>query len=101
MIQPREVQRPTHVPTSYERGPDWREDALCAQTGGDDHHPLDGDRAAAQRAKKICQACTVTAECLAWALEHDQRFGVWGGTTERERRDMRRAHKRAQKEESA
>jgi WhiB family redox-sensing transcriptional regulator len=98
MIQPREELRASLAHLSYQRGDDWREYALCTQTDPDDFHPLDGDRAAARRAKKVCAECPVRAECLTWALDHDERFGVWVGTTERERRDMRRKHKRAEKE---
>jgi WhiB family redox-sensing transcriptional regulator len=45
-----------------------------------------GDSAA--EAKKTCADCPVRAQCLAWALEHDERFGVWGGKTARERAGM-------------
>lgn len=36
-------------------------------------------------AKAVCARCPVTAECLAYALVHDERYGVWGGKTSRER----------------
>ena len=39
----------------------------------------------------ICATCTVRKECLAFALESRERFGVWGGATERERRKMLRS----------
>ena len=39
-----------------------------------------------QAAKKICERCPVLAECRSYALEHEERFGVWGGLTEAERR---------------
>jgi WhiB family transcriptional regulator, redox-sensing transcriptional regulator len=42
-------------------------------------------------AKQVCQECAVRAECLAEALNSDERFGIWGGLTERERRAARRA----------
>ena len=38
----------------------------------------------------ICRGCPVSAECLEWALETRVRYGIWGGTTERERRRMLR-----------
>ncbi len=37
-------------------------------------------------AKAVCAACQVRSECLSWALANHERLGVWGGTTERERR---------------
>lgn len=44
-------------------------------------------------AKKVCGTCYVQAECLAYALEKNEKFGVWGGTTARERLRMRRSNK--------
>jgi WhiB family redox-sensing transcriptional regulator len=67
----------------------WRAAALCAQSDPEAFFPDKGMPARAAQA--VCQRCEVRAECLAWALEHDQRYGVWGGTTELERRRMRRA----------
>jgi WhiB family transcriptional regulator, redox-sensing transcriptional regulator len=69
----------------------WRADALCAQTDPEAFFPDKGESPAA--AKAVCRACPVTAECLAWALEHDERFGVWGGLSERERRLLRRGRR--------
>lgn len=41
-------------------------------------------------AKKVCRSCPVIEECLDYALAGGERFGVWGGTSERERRGMKR-----------
>ena len=41
-------------------------------------------------AKRVCRSCDVRAECLEYALEHDERFGIWGGMSERERRRLKR-----------
>lgn len=38
-----------------------------------------------ERARKVCFSCPVQEECLSWALEHHEEFGVWGGTTGRDR----------------
>ena len=43
-----------------------------------------------REAKKICTGCEVKAECLEYALANDERFGIWGGLSERERRRLRR-----------
>ena len=44
-------------------------------------------------AKAVCAACAVSAECLQYALDAGERFGVWGGTSERERRKLRRVRR--------
>lgn len=41
-------------------------------------------------AKAICAVCEVRAECLDWAIEHSEKYGIWGGLSERERRHIRR-----------
>ena len=43
------------------------------------------------QAKAVCRECVVRAHCLSEALRSDERFGIWGGLTERERRSMRRS----------
>ena len=42
------------------------------------------------RAKAVCRACPVRPQCLDWAVEADERAGVWGGTTPDERAQIRR-----------
>ncbi len=65
---------------------DWRDRALCAQTDPEIFFPDKGESTAA--AKRVCRACDVRAECLQDALDHHERFGVWGGLSERERRQL-------------
>lgn len=67
-------------------GETWQEQALCAQVGGDLWHPEKGQSAA--EAKAVCAVCPVKRECLQHALDTEERFGVWGGTSERERRHI-------------
>ena len=43
------------------------------------------------QAKSVCFECVVRVECLSEALRSDERFGIWGGLTERERRAARRS----------
>ena len=43
-----------------------------------------------REAKRVCRSCEVRAECLEFALENDERFGIWGGLSERERRRIKR-----------
>ena len=47
-------------------------------------------RAAPPGKQKVCRSCEVRAECLEYALENDERFGIWGGLSERERRRLKR-----------
>jgi WhiB family transcriptional regulator, redox-sensing transcriptional regulator len=68
--------------------PDWQENALCAQTDPEAFFPEKGG--STREAKRICSGCDVRAECLEYALAHDERFGIWGGLSERERRRLRR-----------
>ena len=66
----------------------WQADALCAQTDPEAFFPEKGG--STRDAKRICASCTVREDCLEFALEHDERFGIWGGLSERERRKLRR-----------
>lgn len=66
----------------------WQADALCAQTDPEAFFPEKGG--STREAKRICESCEVRAECLEYALENDERFGIWGGLSERERRRLRR-----------
>jgi WhiB family redox-sensing transcriptional regulator len=66
----------------------WQADALCSQTDPEAFFPEKGG--STRDAKKICTQCEVKAECLEYALANDERFGIWGGLSERERRRLRR-----------
>ena len=44
-------------------------------------------------AKRVCAQCEVREQCLNWAIEHDERFGIWGGMSERERRKYKKMRK--------
>jgi WhiB family redox-sensing transcriptional regulator len=67
----------------------WQTDALCAQTDPEAFFPEKGG--STRDAKKICTTCEVKGQCLDYALANDERFGIWGGLSERERRRLRRA----------
>lgn len=67
----------------------WMEAGLCAQTDPESFFPEKGG--STREAKRVCRTCTVAAECLDWALDNDERFGIWGGLSERERRALKRA----------
>ncbi|WP_062078061.1 WhiB family transcriptional regulator [Demequina globuliformis] len=66
----------------------WQERALCAQTDPEAFFPEKGG--STREAKKVCASCEVRTECLDYALENDERFGIWGGLSERERRKLKR-----------
>ena len=66
----------------------WQEQSLCAQTDPEAFFPEKGG--STREAKRICVGCEVRAECLGYALAHDERFGIWGGLSERERRRLKR-----------
>lgn len=76
--------------------PAWHRDALCKEHPELDFFPARGEPTTAQKA--LCARCAVRSDCLAEALSNpDARFGIWGGTSERERRAIRseRASRRA------
>jgi len=66
----------------------WQERALCAQTDPEAFFPEKGG--STREAKKVCVSCEVRSECLEYALAHDERFGIWGGLSERERRRLKK-----------
>jgi WhiB family transcriptional regulator, redox-sensing transcriptional regulator len=66
----------------------WQDLALCRETDPDAFFPEKGG--ATREAKRICSRCEVRGECLEYALAHDERFGIWGGLSERERRRLKR-----------
>ncbi len=69
----------------------WRLDALCAETDPEAFFPEKGG--STREAKRVCQGCAVRTECLESALTNDERFGIWGGLSERERRRLRLARR--------
>ena len=66
----------------------WQERALCAQTDPEAFFPEKGG--STREAKRVCLTCEVQADCLDYALQHDERFGIWGGLSERERRKLKK-----------
>lgn len=57
------------------------------------------DRWGFERAREVCAGCRVRTECLEYALAMDERFGVWGGKSERERRAIQRERRRAARDQ--
>lgn len=73
----------------------WMDDGACAGADPDLFFPLRGDNDAVAAAKAVCATCQVRVECLEYALENSERFGIWGGTAEKERRRIRSLRRRA------
>lgn len=72
---------------------DWRLRASCRDANLDLFFPNGVTGPAVDQieaAKAVCTLCPVRAECLEFALVTNQQCGVWGGTTEEERRKLRR-----------
>jgi len=69
--------------------PEWHNQAACTFIGGDEWFPEKGGTT--REAKKVCATCPVQNECLQYALDHDERYGVWGGLSERDRRKLQRS----------
>lgn len=67
---------------------EWQERALCAQTDPEAFFPEKGG--STREAKRVCLSCDVRQDCLEYALAHDERFGIWGGLSERERRRLKK-----------
>jgi WhiB family redox-sensing transcriptional regulator len=65
----------------------WRQDALCAETDPEAFFPEKGG--STREAKRVCVGCPVRMQCLEYALDNDERFGIWGGLSERERRRVK------------
>jgi WhiB family redox-sensing transcriptional regulator len=75
--------------SDFEEDPlSWQADALCAQTDPEAFFPEKGG--STRDAKRICTGCNVKAQCLEYALANDERFGIWGGLSERERRKLKK-----------
>jgi WhiB family transcriptional regulator, redox-sensing transcriptional regulator len=66
----------------------WQDYANCLGVDPDLFFPERG--ASTREAKEVCRGCVVRDECLEYALANGEKFGIWGGMSERERRRIRR-----------
>lgn len=85
MSTPRSVQ---YQPAPAKAAP-WWERGACLDADSEAFFPEKGG--STRPAKRICQTCPVIDECLEYALANDERFGIWGGKSERERRRLQQA----------
>lgn len=67
---------------------DWQSRANCMGVDPDLFFPERG--ASTREAKEVCRGCVVREDCLEYALANGEKFGIWGGLSERERRRVRR-----------
>lgn len=71
----------------------WIDSALCKGRNTNDFYPEMGVKGAAKQVreiKQICKQCSVILECLDFAIENEENFGIWGGMTPKERSRIRR-----------
>jgi WhiB family redox-sensing transcriptional regulator len=78
---------PLAIPREFLAREAWMDDGACVGENPETFYPTRGKDTAV--AKAICAGCDVSSDCLAYALRHTIRHGIWGGTSERERRRMR------------
>lgn len=72
---------------------DWRTRAACRDEDPDLFFPIGTSGSAllqTEQAKEVCRSCPVQQQCLDWAMDTGQSLGVWGGTSETERRALKR-----------
>lgn len=77
---------------------DWRQRAACKEVSDPEVFFPVGTTGPAldqvEMAKAFCQSCIVRKACLEWALETNQDSGVWGGTSEEERKVIQRERRK-------
>ncbi|MGW2203393.1 WhiB family transcriptional regulator [Streptomyces sp. NPDC001774] len=78
-------------------GTNWQEHGLCRQVDPDLFFPEFGTAASA---RSICTACEVRLQCLEYAIAHGE-HGVWGATTDDQRREIRRTRDAAARRNAA
>jgi WhiB family transcriptional regulator, redox-sensing transcriptional regulator len=66
----------------------WQERAACFGVNPDVFFPASEEEAGT--ALSHCSRCRIREECLAWAIKNGERYGVWGGMTEQQRRRLTR-----------
>jgi len=77
----------------------WQDQANCMGVDPDLFFPERG--ASTREAKEVCRGCVVRLDCLEYALDSAEKFGIWGGMSERERRRLRRARTLSRRSEAA
>ena len=65
---------------------DWQDDGLCKESDPEAFFPEKGG--STKQAKAVCRRCPITEKCLQYALENGERYGIWGGQSEHQRRQI-------------
>lgn len=84
---------PSHLLTLTIASDEWRGQASCRDTNPDLFFPVGTTGPAIEQieaAKAVCRECLVRQQCLEYALQTNQDSGIWGGTSEEERRKLRK-----------
>jgi WhiB family redox-sensing transcriptional regulator len=76
----------------------WQQRGMCSQVDPELFHPERGAGISNKQAKAVCLSCEVQTQCLQYALEHDERWGIWGGYTEFERRRLKNPQPRTRRQ---
>jgi WhiB family redox-sensing transcriptional regulator len=87
--------QPQNMQTERTPIDNWEPFANCLGVDPELFFPQRGEPTEA--AKAVCQLCIVRQECLETALENGEKFGIWGGLSERERRQIRKQRHHASK----
>ena len=85
---PRVKMAGSHMNESMSESNNWQDQANCLGVDPDLFFPERG--ASTREAKEVCRGCVVRMDCLEYALVNGEKFGIWGGLSERERRRLRR-----------
>ena len=85
--------------TDRDEAPGWWELSNCLGVDPDLFFPERG--ASTREAKEVCRGCVVREDCLEYALVNGEKFGIWGGMSERERRRIRRERALRRREREA
>lgn len=92
---------PSHLLSLTLESAEWRRDAACRDTDPDLFFPVGTTGPAIEQieeAKAVCQACHAQAQCLEYAIATNQDSGIWGGTSEDERRQLRKRSQARQRQ---
>jgi WhiB family redox-sensing transcriptional regulator len=81
--------------TEQQEAKGWQDFANCLGVDPDLFFPERG--ASTREAKEVCKGCVVREDCLEYALANGEKFGIWGGLSERERRRIRRQRAQARR----
>lgn len=90
----------TYSPQRWGLDEGWRDGAACADVAPDLFFPIGVTGPAVGQiaaAKAVCAQCAVQRDCLEFAITTNQEYGVWGGTSEEERRVLRRQWRASQR----